>query len=184
VPGLVCDTSTDADGRFEFIAPPGRYALSAVTRGSNVVLEVTDQAEIQADFLVTGYGPGYVPAIVAPPAAAPLIELTGRAVLESDREHGLGNISVWRIDLARGLAATPDGPRTVETTGKDGTFQMTRVAGESLLIASTSDGLLSGIVKIPATATEAVLPLGPSPRLARQREARDSCDFVVRNRTT
>ncbi len=162
---LVQDAQTDADGQFEFFMPPGKYSLSAVTYGGDpVAIEVTDQKELKVDFHSTGLPPGLADAVAnrPQPDLAKLIELSGRVVLEADRERGIPDVTVRRIDIGSQIGPRRATSSPIETTSNNGSFKMTRVAGESLLLASTSDGLLSNMIKIPATATEATIPLVPT----------------------
>jgi hypothetical protein len=147
---------------------PGRYTLSSKTYGGGPqTVEVTDQAEIKADFDASGINPA-IARLGANPQPGPgpatkVIDLAGRVVLQVDRERGIADVSVRRIDLGARLGFGPRGVSSpIARSSGDGTFQMARVEGESLLICSTVDGLLSSIVKIPATAKEAVIPLAPS----------------------
>jgi hypothetical protein len=174
-PALIQTVWTDGEGEFEFYVPPGRYVLSAKGYGGEPkTVEVTDQAEIKADFDASGAPPALARAAANPqlqpvrrpfdrPPAANVIDLTGRVVLQADRERGIGNVSVRRIDLGTRLGAAPEAvSSSMVTSDADGTFKMRRVEGDSLLICSTADGLLSSIVKIPATAKEVSIPLAPA----------------------
>ncbi len=162
---LALDALIVSQGQFQFYVPPGKYALSAATSGGNSVpVEVTDQKELRVDYRSTGLPPGAATGLANRPQQPQpeLIDLAGRVVLESDREHGVANIMVRRSDIGTQFRG-PGGPSIpIVRTGSDGSFRMTRPAGESLLLASTADGLLASIVKIPATATEVVIPLAPT----------------------
>jgi hypothetical protein len=163
---LALDALIVSQGQFQFYVPPGKYTLSAAISGGNPIpIEVTDQKELRVDYRSSGLPPGAGGGIANRPQQPQpeLIDLAGRVVLESDRDHGVANIMVRRSDIGtqfRGPGGA--GFNTIVRTGSDGSFKMTRPASESLLLASTTDGLLSSIVEIPATATEVDILLAPT----------------------
>jgi hypothetical protein len=172
-PALMQYAMTNREGGYEFYVPPGKYTLSSKTSGGKpTTIEVTDQAEIKADFDASGANPPVVaaPANRQPQGEIKVIDLAGRVVLQADRERGIGGVNVRRMDMGTPLGvaarAAPQVSRTrTAITSADGTFNMARIEGESLLLCSTADGLLSSIVKIPATETEVTIPLAPSATL-------------------
>ena len=147
----------DPQGKFECYAPAGRFQLAAPPYAGEQSVEITGPTEMEVNFTAGRFTP-QAGAVPAQPRVteAKFVELSGRVVLEADREHGIGGVNVRRIDLERRRFG-PGEPNYRTATSADGTFKLMRPEADVLLLASTADNLLSAIVKLPASTNEAVI---------------------------
>lgn len=142
---------TDADGRFEFYAGPGRYSLFARNAAENERQEVVEvrggEGQIERNLDLADAG------------TFQRTTLNGRVVLASDPRQGVegGRVEADDVGLvALGLQARTDA---------HGGFTLDRPADELRVHAMTPDGKLAGIASVGGSDGEVTIAVAPVARM-------------------
>lgn len=138
-PRLVRHVQTDAEGRYAFSAPPGKYYLTANHLTKAPQFTIADGSAVEHDL-----------ALSTPPEG----KLTGRVVLGDQPERGVAEIRVigYSADLRQVVRATTDA---------EGRFEERPSGSPMLFEAFNADKSLGALQRISAEQTEVTLRLLP-----------------------
>jgi hypothetical protein len=131
---------TDADGRYQFRAGPGKYHLSGPEQVKGVQVTVTDEAQLEYDFNAPREEKGRLTGLVV--AGSP------SAPVSNVKVSGVYRASTGAGDL-------------LVTTNAEGRFDSERRRHRIVLYARSNDGKLAGIVEIGPDDATVTIPIAP-----------------------
>lgn len=144
-PVIVHNVKADKEGRFEFFTGPGDHYLISSETGEPPKFSVTDQKDVEVNLKAKQIRSG---------------NLTGRLVVQSNKEQGVPEIRVFGYPLGDSM-----GNHLSATSNSEGRFEAPRLGDDQLVGAFADGAKLGAIVELRADTATFEMELGPTATL-------------------